>query len=75
MYRKNKSRSINFDEAPVNREIEPTSDKNYCSNINWKKIMMWALIALAFIGFIVGLVFLIKALVNKDDGQNIRTYR
>lgn len=36
---------------------------------------MWALIALAIAGLIVGLIFLIKALTRGGDDKNLRAYR
>lgn len=75
MYRKNKSRSINYDEAPLNHNNDTESRKGFCSDIDWKKVLMWALIALAIAGLIVGLIFLIKALTKGGDDKNLRSYR
>ncbi len=47
-----------------------------CSDVDWKRILFWALIALAILLLLIGLFFLIRALINKggNESDNLRSY-
>ncbi len=38
--------------------------------MDWKKILFWALIALAILLLMIGLFFLIRALLKRDNNDN-----
>lgn len=76
MARQFRNKPMNLIERPTSYQTDSTSHRGIFSDVDWKKILFWTLIALAVLLLMVGLFFLIRALLNKgNNDNNLRSYR
>lgn len=75
MARRFRSKPLNLNERTADYQPDSTSHRGICSDVDWKKILFWTLIALAILLLMIGLFFLIRALLNKGNNENnLRSY-